>query len=634
MSFFDKIESGRVRKPLYMALYSGPGVGKCFKKGTPVLMHNGQIKEIQNIETGDLVMGPDSKPRLVKATTSGMDNLYRVSLKKGDYFVCNSRHDIVGSDKKYKPFKIEAKDFIDMPDNISIKYKLERTGVEFKEKKLDLDPYFVGVWLGDGNKDLSTLVISNPDKEIQKYLKKYSEDMGCGFVVRDGLTVSLRAYKKGEPMRKHSFKNKLKKFVVDGEKRIDDRYLINSRENRLQLLAGILDTDGHLVNKTFEVVSQYRKLAEQIVFLSKSLGFQATLKDKTVKGKIYYRVFISGETSLIPTKIKRKRAEKRKQIKSVLREQFKVTLEGRGRYYGIEVDGDHLFLLGNFVIVHNTSAAATFPNPHFFDFEESSHSLDVSRTRPTSWDEIYKDLMDIRDSQNPVDPIRKQTIQTLVFDTIDELERLIHAKVAESKGKQDIGDIGWQKGFDAAVNYWAKLISITRDIRDRHNMNIVFLAHSFSKSKTDLEKEAYFARYQMALHPKASDYIFGQVEMVLFAKKEIAFKTVDDKTFAKDLKTRVLCTSLSAYYDAKNRIGLPDTLPFPKDNMYQILKDAYEKAFNETPGTVLKECLLELKDIDAEKRAVIENDLKQYKDDISSLREALKHIKALKGSKR
>lgn len=284
--------------------------------------------------------------------------------------------------------------------------------------------------------------------------------------------------------------------------------------------------------------------------------------------------------------------------------------------------------------VGKTSAAATFPNPHFFDFEESSHSLDVSRTRPTSWDEIYKDLMDIRDSQSPVDPIRKQTIQTLVFDTIDELERLIHAKVAESKGKQDIGDIGWQKGFDAAVNYWAKLISITRDIRDRHNMNIVFLAHSFSKSKTDLEKEAYFARYQMALHPKASDYIFGQVEMVLFAKKEIAFKTVDDKTFAKDLKTRVLCTSLSAYYDAKNRIGLPDTLPFPKDNMYQILKDAYEKAFNETPGTVLKECLLELKDIDAEKRAVIENDLKQYKDDISSLREALKHIKALKGSKR
>lgn len=275
--------------------------------------------------------------------------------------------------------------------------------------------------------------------------------------------------------------------------------------------------------------------------------------------------------------------------------------------------------------VGKTSAAATFPKPHFFDFEESTHALDVSRSRPTSWQEIIQDLIAIRDEQKIDD------IETLVFDTVDELERLIHVDIAEAYNKNSIRDIGWQKGFDSAVDYFAKLISITREIRDKHNMHIIFLAHSFSKSKTDLEKEAYFARYQMALHPKAADYLFGQVEMVLFAKKDIAFKTVDDKTFAKDLDSRILCTSLSAYYDAKNRIGLPSTLPMPHNNMFEVLWNAYNKAFNETSESVYKECLDEIKLVpDESLRKQMTDFVEANKADITKLRATLERIKGRK----
>lgn len=275
--------------------------------------------------------------------------------------------------------------------------------------------------------------------------------------------------------------------------------------------------------------------------------------------------------------------------------------------------------------VGKTSAAATFPKPHFFDFEESTHALDVSRSRPTTWDEIVDDLIEIRDEA------KLEDIETLVFDTIDELERLIHIDIAEKAGKNSIEDIGWQRGFSTAVNYWAKLISLTREIRDKHKTHTVFLAHSFSKSKTDLEQEAYFARYQMALHPKAADYIFGQVEMVLFAKKDIAFKTVDDKTFAKDLDSRILCTSLSAYYDAKNRIGLPNTLPMPHDNMFNVLWNAYTKAFEETPESVHAECLTEIKDIEKEElRETMTKYIDTNKTDITKLRAALQKIKGYK----
>ena len=269
-----------------------------------------------------------------------------------------------------------------------------------------------------------------------------------------------------------------------------------------------------------------------------------------------------------------------------------------------------------------TTAAATFPSPHFFDFEESTHALDVSRTRPTYWDEIYYDLMEIRDRPKLDD------IKTIVFDTIDELERLIHRDIADKAKKAHIGDIGWQRGYDLAVDYWAKIISITREIRDKHNTHIVFLAHSFSKSSTDLEKEAYFARYQMALHPKTANYIFGQVEMVLFAKKEIAFKEVDGRTFAKDLETRILCTSLSAYYDAKNRIGLPATLPMPYNNTFQVLWAAYEKAFNETKESVYIECVdLIMKVSKEDTKEAMTKYIEENKNDITKLKIALERIK-------
>lgn len=235
--------------------------------------------------------------------------------------------------------------------------------------------------------------------------------------------------------------------------------------------------------------------------------------------------------------------------------------------------------------VGKSSAAATFPKPHFFDFEESTHTLDVSRSRPLEWDEIMSDLNEILERDELPE------IETIVFDTIDELERLIHHKIADKAKKDNIGDIGWQRGYSLAVDYWAELISITRQIRDKHKTHTVFLAHASSRTATDFEKEKDFARYKMAIHPKACDYIFGQVEMVLFAKKDIAFKTVDDKTFAKDLDNRILCTSLSAYFDAKNRIGLPATLPMPKKNMFQVLWSAYNAAFDATPDKTYKEII-------------------------------------------
>lgn len=629
MSIFQKIKKGRIKKPLFCILYSGPGVGKCFDPSTRVLMLSGETKQIKDIVPGDIVMGPDSKGRKVLGISHGSDQMYKVTLNKGDSFICNSRHDLIGENKRFKEFKIEAKDCFEMPKERQQELKMIRTGVEFKSNHVDIDPYFIGVWLGDGCKDLKVLRISTPDIEIQRYLRSYSKRMGCELKIDDGLNMRIVGYSRGNSTGKHPFKNKLKKCIINDEKRIPKEYLVNSESKRLKLLAGLLDTDGYLINKTFEIVSQYDGLASDIVFLSKSLGLQATRKIKVVNGKEYHRIFISGETSIIPTRIKRKQSEKRKQIKSVLREGFSIEKSHFGEYVGIHVDGDHLFLLDNFVIVHNTDFGASFPEPLFFDFEESTHNIDVERIDNLGdFQEVMNGLQEIYNEQPGSLPFK-----SIVFDTIDELERMMHNHIAQDNNKKSIDHIGWQKGFDYAVNLWADLISICRQIRDKHKIHFLFLAHDSQKSKDDIEKEESYVRNTINVHKKAIGFLFGAVEMVLYAKKVVKFrKDSEGRAHAVDTDERVLCSRLSAHYDAKNRIGLPGQMPMPVKNGFSVLWKAYETEFNRTPEEMVSLCKTALEKVtDKDKKDQIGKYIELNKTDIEILRSCLIRIKEITG---
>ena len=68
------------------------GAGKCHGKDTPVLMYDGSVKMIQDVKIGDVLMGPDSKPRNVLDTTVGFGKLYKVTPVKGDPYIVNQNH--------------------------------------------------------------------------------------------------------------------------------------------------------------------------------------------------------------------------------------------------------------------------------------------------------------------------------------------------------------------------------------------------------------------------------------------------------------------------------------------------------------------------------------------------------------
>ena len=168
-------------------------------------------------------------------------------------------------------------------------------------------------------------------------------------------------------------------------KHIPEKYLLSDYEDRLKLLAGLLDTDGsydtnravyEFSQKSFEMVVSVRRLAE-------SLGFAVSVgKQRNNKYGNCFRVYISGEgLNKIPCVLPRKQARSRLQKKNPNRYSFEVELCAEDDYYGFTLDGNNRFLLSNFVVTHNSGKSTLLREVmlHLLDSEEvpKAHKIGV-----------------------------------------------------------------------------------------------------------------------------------------------------------------------------------------------------------------------------------------------------------------
>ena len=118
--------------------------------------------------------------------------------------------------------------------------------------------------------------------------------------------------------------NGLRKYNLIGNKHIPESYKINTRENRLKLLAGLIDTDGYYQRGVYEITQKNTQLSEDIKFLCGSLGFRCTMK-KVNKSCFYKGEKKIGEYNLIniagkyideiPVLLERKKAKNFSKIK-------------------------------------------------------------------------------------------------------------------------------------------------------------------------------------------------------------------------------------------------------------------------------------------------------------------------------
>lgn len=355
------------------------GGGKCLAKGTPVLMYDGAVRAVEDIAPGDFIMGPDSAPRGVVSVCSGRERMYRVTPTKGAAYEVNESHIlsfvITGRDAvrtanggAYRPgdvVNLSVLDFLACSKTFRHAAKGYRVAVNFAPRgaALPIPPYVLGAWLGDGTEKAASL--SSVDPEVIGAWAEWGRDLGC--YVRAEMaegqtcpTFHLSAGRRGPGG--NPVLNALRAVGVLGDRRIPRAYLTASRDCRLALLAGVIDTDGYLHHGGYDLVAKRERFAQDVAFLARSLGFACYVAPCRKKcyntGAVgdYFRLSISGDLSVLPVKVPRRKAPPRAQKKDPLRFGVQIEPIGEGEYFGFELCGtDRRFLLGDFTVTHNTT---------------------------------------------------------------------------------------------------------------------------------------------------------------------------------------------------------------------------------------------------------------------------------------
>ena len=205
------------------------------------------------------------------------------------------------------------------------------------------------------------------DKELENEWVKYASQLGLNIreevISEKNLAKTFHMYNPLRGKGLNVLRNNLKHYNLISNKHIPEDFKVNSEENRLKLLAGLIDSDGYLGKKYYEITQKNKTLSDDILFIARSLGFAAYQKEEKKKSQngtegVYYRVTISGDIDRIPVLLERKKAKPRKQIKNVLRTGFKVEELPEDEYFGFEVDGDNLYVMDDFTVTHNSGKTA------------------------------------------------------------------------------------------------------------------------------------------------------------------------------------------------------------------------------------------------------------------------------------
>jgi len=358
------------------------GRGKCLSLNTPILMYDGTIKMVQDVKVGDVIMGDDSTPRNVLTLARGREMMYKVIPTKGDPYVVNESHILSlkysSAVNKHTPkgtvIDMPLLDYLSLPKSyhgpggVLVGY---RVPIVFPKQNIDIEPYALGYWLGDGHS--TGTGFTTEEAEVVEYFKTYAENINCNIrqgtdsiTTRHSLHYSFSGKIIENKRRPNTFLDMCRKNNLVNNKHIPHNYKCNERTVQLELLAGLIDSDGYYENNCYQIIQKNETLLDDILFVARSLGFAAyktTCKKSCMyKGEkregTYYKASISGQgLEDIPVKCPRKKAHARKQIKDALNTRIKIEKLDVDDYYGFEIDGNRRFVLGDFTVTHNTIMA-------------------------------------------------------------------------------------------------------------------------------------------------------------------------------------------------------------------------------------------------------------------------------------
>lgn len=216
--------------------------------------------------------------------------------------------------------------------------------------------------------------------------------------------------------------------------------------------------------------------------------------------------------------------------------------------------------------IGKSTFASQFPEPLFIDTEDSTLHMDVKRfDKPTSWTMLLQQVEYVKVNR---------PCTTLVIDTMDWAEEICKAHLMSMNNWTAIDSEGYGKKFVALATEMGKLLNKLSEVVDA-GINVVVTAHAMLRKKEEPDEMGAYDRYELKLEKKTAPMVKEWADMVLFANYKTTIIT-DTKTDSKKATggQRMMYTTHRPAWDAKNRLGLPDELPFD----YSQISQAFEQA--------------------------------------------------------
>lgn len=388
------------------------GDGKCERKGTKIIKYNGDIVNVEDVRVGDLLMGDDNTPRKVLSLVNGKEEMFEVVPNRGESLFVTADHMLSLQKRSQMKFRkgvhyrepghgsvidITVRDFMKKSKGFQNSHMLYKVPLKFAHKDVPLDPYFLGLWLGDGT--ANSPEITTMDCEVVEYI--------YDFAAKNNLIVNCKG-KNGNKARTYSLTtprgkaNPLRDLMADmyllGNKHVPEIYRVNSEEVQMQVLAGILDSDGSRNRNSFDLTLKNEAVIDSIAFIARSLGF-FVVKKKIRKGikstgfvGEYFRLGISGDCSRIPIRVEKKKCEKRSDWKNVLLTTIKeVKPIGEDEYYGFTLSGNGRYVREDFTVTHNSLIACLVQLWKFFCFPKQAIMLGANSKDQVKF--VHYDIM-------------------------------------------------------------------------------------------------------------------------------------------------------------------------------------------------------------------------------------------------
>jgi DNA topoisomerase-2 len=239
--------------------------------------------------------------------------------------------------------------------------------VQWSSKKVELDPYVLGLWLGDGfQHGYGFAINAKDDPEILEYLEKWGDDNDATFT--QGKNNNIISYSISSKTKSGvaPLKKLLKKYNLVDNKHIPKEYMVNSKDIRMKVLAGLIDSDGSCTRDGTRInISQgmnHTQLAKDIVSLARSLGLMCNSRIQNTqwsylgelkRGKAF-NMNISGEEAVnIPTIVPRKKCCSTVKKDTTSTGNLKIKELEEGEFVGLAIDGNQRFVLNDYTVTHN-----------------------------------------------------------------------------------------------------------------------------------------------------------------------------------------------------------------------------------------------------------------------------------------